>query len=163
VIAPTFAPTPDPQQRDVLGRDLFTSYEVSDGRYEDVDLHTERTRVRGTSTQDLHTVDGIDNAVRAVIHRLKTVRGELADLGHPDYGSRHHELIGQPNNDHNRSLVKLYILQALAMEPRIEKIHKAVLVAQPQRDTVAIELTLSFIGRPVPTDLVIPFNFEGRQ
>ena len=30
-------------------------------------------------------------------NRLKTQKGELAPLGHPEYGSRHHELIGQPN------------------------------------------------------------------
>jgi phage baseplate assembly protein W len=132
---------------DVLGRDLLALYRVTDGRHEDLDLGPEQT------------VGGTDNAVQAVIHRIKTVAGELADLGHPDYGSRHHELIGQPNTEGNRNLVKLYILQALAREPRIEKVLKADVVADPQRDRVTIALTLRFIGTPVPADLVVPVSF----
>ena len=104
---------------DVLGRDLLAVYRVTDGRHEDLDLVPER-----------HAA-GIDNAVQAVIHRIKTVAGELADLGHPEYGSRHHELIGEPNTEGNRNLVKLYILQALAREPRIEKVLRADIVADP--------------------------------
>jgi phage baseplate assembly protein W len=132
---------------DVLGRDLLAFYRVTDGRHEDLDLVPEGH------------AGGIDNAVQAVVHRIKTVAGELADLGHPDYGSRHHELIGQPNTEGNRNLVKLYILQALAREPRIEKVLKAAVVPDPQRDRVTIALTLRFIGAPVPADLVVPFSF----
>ena len=132
---------------DVIGRDLLASYRVTDGRHEDLDVVPEQT------------VGGIDNAVQSVIHRIKTVAGELADLGHPEYGSRHHELIGQPNTEGNRNLVKLYILQALAREPRIEKVLKASVDQDPQRDRVTISLTLRFIGAPVPADLVVPFSF----
>ena len=108
-------------------------------------------------------IDGIANAVQAVIHRIKTRKGELAELGHPEYGSRHHELIGEPNSEHNRNLVKLYILQALAHEPRIERIHKGVIRFDRTRapDRVEIVLELSFIGAQTPANLVIPFSFGG--
>ena len=98
-----------------------------------------------------------------MIHRIKTQKGELADLGHPEYGSRHHELIGEPNSEHNRNLVKLYILQALAHEPRIEKVGKALVRVDRARapDRVEILLELEFIGAQVPANLVIPFSFEG--
>ena len=132
---------------DVMGRDLLAVYRVTDGRHEDLDVVAEQS------------VGGIDNAVQSVVHRIKTVAGELADLGHPEYGSRHHELIGRPNTEGNRNLVKLYILQALAREPRIEKVLKAEIVQDPQRDRVTISLTLRFIGAPVPADLVVPFSF----
>jgi len=138
---------------DVLGRDLRAVYRVRDGRHEDLDLATDR----GV----LHGGDGVGNAVQAVVHRIKTVAGELADLGHPEYGSRHHELIGEPNTEGNRNLVKLYILQALALEPRIEKVLRADLVADPQRDRVTIELTLRFIGATTPQNVVVPFSFGG--
>ncbi len=52
--------------------------------------------------------------------RLLTPRGELDALGHPEYGSRLHELIGRTNTDTTRNLVKLFILEALQLEPRIE-------------------------------------------
>src|SRR5262249_26281739 len=79
-------------------------------------------------------------------------RGELAALGHPDYGSRHHELMGEPNIQRTRDLIKLYVLQALAAEPRIEKVLSATVVSEqiPPRDTVRIELKLQVIGAPTP-------------
>ncbi len=146
---------------DPFGRDLLATYGSDDGRYEDVDLATAAHAVRGATVADLQAGGGLDNGVQAVIHRIKTVQGELNDLGHPDYGSRHHSLIGQPNTERNRNLVKLYILQALALEPRIEKILKADVVADPQPDRVTIALTLHFIDAATPQDLVIPFSFGG--
>lgn len=146
---------------DPLGRDLLALYHVTDGRREDLDLSTVTEPGASQVLFDLQAPGGIDNAVQAVIHRIKTVRGELAELGHPEYGSRHHELIGQPNTVRNRNLVKLYILQALALEPKIRKVLKADIVPDPQRDRVTISLTLSFIGSAGPTDLVIPFSLAG--
>jgi phage baseplate assembly protein W len=151
------------KRTDILGRDLLATYRVTDGRYEDLDFDRLTHRVRGEYVNDLVVTDGIDNAVHSVIHRIKTVKGELTELGHADYGSRHHELIGQPNSENNRNLVKLYILQALALEPRIEKILKAEILFDRRRapDRVEIALTLTFIGAQTPLNLVIPFNFAG--
>ncbi len=146
-----------------LGRDLAALYRVTDGRHEDVDLATAEHLQRGQHRADLALVQGVDNAVQAVKHRIKTERGELAALGHPSYGSRHHELIGQPNSENNRNLVKLYILQALAQEARVARV-LAVEVRVDRKgapDRVDIVLTLSFIGSPVPANLVVPFSFAG--
>ena len=152
------------KHRDLFGRDILAVYASGDGRHENVDAAV-RTRVvpRGLE-RDARTVDGLDNAVQAVIHRLKTIRGELSDLGHPEYGSRHHELIGQPNTEHNRNLVKLYILQALGRESRVAEVLEARLDHDParDRDKVNLFLTLRFIESPEPENLVIPFSFEGR-
>ncbi len=150
------------KRTDTLGVDLLATYRITDGRHEDVDADSVSHMVDGSLIRDWALNDGINNAVQAVIHRIKTVKGELADLGHPEYGSRHHELIGQPNTANNRNLIKLYLLQALAFEARIEKIHRAGIdfVAGRDRDKVNINLTLSFIGDPVPHDMVIPFNFS---
>lgn len=147
----------------VLGRDLAALYRVTDGRHEDLDLATAERLQRGTRLADLRVVQDVDNAVQAVVHRIKTERGELAALGHPEYGSRHHALIGQPNSENNRNLVKLYILQALAHEPRIAKIRKAEVRVDRKAapDRVDIVLELSFIGSPVPANLVVPFSFGG--
>jgi hypothetical protein len=151
------------KRTDILGQDLKALYRVTDGRHEDVDYsRVEHVRL-GRVAEDLATVAGVDNGVQAVIHRILTIEGELADLGHADYGSRHHDLIGQPNTENNRNLVKLYILQALALEPRIEKILAANIVFDRAiaKDRVEIDLTLTFIGSPVPLNLVIPFSFGG--
>jgi hypothetical protein len=155
---------PAAKRTDILGKDLKALYRVTDWRHEDLDF-ARLTAVRGGFIeQDLATAAGVDNAVQAVIHRIKTVKGELAGLGHPEYGSRHHELIGQPNTENNRNLVKLFILQALALEPRIEKILRADIVYDRAvaRDQVEIDLALTFTGAPTPLNLVVPFSFGGR-
>src|SRR5439155_16609244 len=129
------------------------------GYFEDADLATARSGARVPRRTDLGIVRDLDAAEQLLANRLKTQLGELAPLGHADYGSRHHELIGQPNVDRTRNLIKLYVLQALAKEPRIEKVLSATVTAEhdPPRDTVRIELQLRVIGQPVPLNLVLPF------
>jgi phage baseplate assembly protein W len=155
--------TSDKTDNPVLGRDLRAAYNVTDGRYEDVDISIVNARKNGKIVSDTEAVEGINNALQAVIHRLKTRQGELTGLGHPNYGSRHHELIGEPNSANNRNLVKLYILRALAREPRIEKITQAVILYDRKRapDRVEISLILQFIGSESPVNLVVPFSFIG--
>ena len=141
-----------------LGRDLRLDYAQHGGFFEDADLVTVKT---GQGSRDLAVVDGIDNLTQAVANRLKTRKGELADLGHADYGSRHHDLIGQPNVDRTRNLVKMYVLEALRNEPRIEKVLSATVRAEhdPPRETVRIELSVRVLGSALPVNLVVPFSF----
>ena len=139
-----------------LGSDLRLDYTQGGGFFEDADLASLKTR----GGRDLATTSGVDNLTQAIANRLKTRKGELKALGHPDYGSRHHELIGEPNVDRTRNLIKLYILAALRDEPRIEKVLKAVVKAEhePPRETVRIELSVRVKGEPSPLNLVVPFS-----
>ena len=144
-----------------LGRDLRLDYAQGMGYFEDADLSPVRQTGQGAQ-RTLRLNDGIDNLTQALANRLKTRKGELAALGHPDYGSRHHELIGEPNVDRTRNLIKLYILQALRDEPRIERVLEVKVQAEPEppRDTVRIELELRVQGEAVPLNLVLPFSLE---
>jgi phage baseplate assembly protein W len=144
-----------------MGRDLRLDYRWSGGFYEDADLHSEKQRDRA-GQRDLIVAEGLDALTQAIANRLKTRKGELAPLGHPDYGSRHHELMGEPNVQRTRDLIKLYVLQALADEPRIERVLKATVAAEhePPRDTVRIELSVQVIDGPRPLNLVVPFSLE---
>jgi phage baseplate assembly protein W len=141
-----------------LGSDLRLDYHQAGGFFEDADLGTRRRAVR----LDIAPAGGLDNLTQALANRLKTRKGELAPLGHPDYGSRHHELIGEPNVDRTRNLVKLYVLQALAQEPRLEKILSVTVRAEndPPRETVRIEVRARVLGEPTPLNLVVPFSLE---
>lgn len=142
-----------------LGRDLRLDYALGMGFFEDADLSTGRT-ADSRVERDFRLTDGIDNLTQALANRLKTRKGELAALGHPDYGSRHHELIGEPNVDRTRNLIKLYVLQALRDEPRIERVLSAKVRAEhdPPRDGVRVELQLRIRGEPDPLNLVLPFS-----
>lgn len=142
-----------------LGRDLLLDYIQGGGFFEDADL-VERRGESHAGEHDLLLADGVDNLEQALANRLKTRKGELAGLGHPDYGSRHHELIGEPNVQRTRNLIKLYILQALRDEPRIERVLEAKVRAEhePPREVVRVELSLRVRGEPVPLNLVLPFS-----
>jgi phage baseplate assembly protein W len=146
----------------LLGRDLALDYLLGAFR-EDADLIAQRSG--GIARSDLALTEDADNLVQAIANRLKTRKGELAALGHPDYGSRHHELMGEPNVERTRNLIKFFVLQALRDEPRIERVLRADVRAEhaPPRETVRIELTIKPISAQAPLNLVVPFSLEGGQ
>jgi phage baseplate assembly protein W len=108
-------------------------------------------------------VNGRANLAQALVVRLQTERGELEQLGHPGYGSRHHELIGELNTETNRNLVKLYVLECLRQEPRLEEIVRVDVVplGPDRRLEVMLEIEAIARGDPTPLSLVLPFSFAG--
>lgn len=68
---------------------------------------------------DLDAITGRQNVAQALILRLLTPKGTLADLGHAGYGSRLGELIGQGKTEALRGLCRAYILEAVREEPRV--------------------------------------------
>ena len=146
-----------------LGRDLRLSYAGPSGAWEDADLAVTTTIEGASRHTDLTHVQGIDEAAtQLLVNRLQTRRGALAPLGHPDYGSRHHELIGEPNVERTRNLVKLHVLECLRHEPRIAKVVRCdVLEEERPRDVVRITLQVRLIDQPNPLNLVVPFELGG--
>jgi phage baseplate assembly protein W len=143
-----------------LGTDLALDYAGPSGWFEDADLVPARQPGRVAVPVDLASTSGVDAAVQFLVDRLKTQQGELAALGHPEYGSRHHELIGEPNVDRTRNLIKLYVLEALRLEPRIEKVVSAKVYAThtPPRETVQIDVTVLLLEADEPLNFVVPFS-----
>jgi len=126
------------------------------------EVDTDRRHVpsRPGLLEDMGIVRGRDNLAQAIIIRLLTPRGELAALGHPEYGSRLPELIGRQDTETTRNLVKLYILESLQMEPRIEKVLQVTVEADPgTRHRVNVSLEVQPVG---PTGVVTigPFTLE---
>jgi phage baseplate assembly protein W len=141
-----------------LGRDLGLFWAGTAGSFADADLATENRPGHGRTVVDLDVAENVDQAVQLLVNRLMTREGELAPLGHPEYGSRHHELIGEPNTERTRNLVKLYMLQALRREPRIAKIERCDVRSEARRDIVRVELTVRLIDVDDPLNLVVPFD-----
>jgi len=142
-----------------MGRDLRLAYAQHGGFYEDADVEAGRSAHSGFDT-DLLATTGLDAITQAVANRLKTRQGELTALGHPRYGSRHHELLGEPNVQRTRDLIKLYVLQALRDEPRIKRVFQVSVNPEhlPPRDTVRIELTVELIDTAEELNLAVPFS-----
>ena len=134
--------------------DALSIYEVED--------EEQRTSVGGrvVRLRDLSVSSDLDNLRQAIEIRLLTPRGELAPLGHAEYGSRLPDLIGRPNTETNRNLAKLYVIEALKQERRIEKIVTVdVTPASGERHLIRIFLQVKAIGLQNVIDLG-PFTID---
>jgi len=123
-------------------------------------LGTDQRLVQGKRVQDLGVISGRDNLGQAIVLRLLTPIGELASVGHPDYGSRLNEIVGSQNTATNRNLAKLFILDSLRQEPRIQKVIRVVVTPNPaNRFFIDIELAV----QPVANAEIVtigPFTLE---
>jgi phage baseplate assembly protein W len=136
--------------------DLRRQSDRSPGR----DLATARRAETGE--QDLATLAELENLEQALLLRFMTRQGELTLLGHPDYGSRLHELIGLPNTESTRNRAKMYVLVALAAEPRVAEILSVdVTMNVPDRSRVDITARLRTLHTDAPLNLVFPFFLRG--
>ncbi|CAN5589625.1 hypothetical protein BH24ACT5_BH24ACT5_20410 [soil metagenome] len=90
---------------------------------------------------------GRHNLGQALILRLLTARGTLADLGHARYGSRLHELIGERKSESSRALCKAHVLEVVAQEPRVDD--TAVAFAFDIESEGPSELRFSLTVQPV--------------
>jgi phage baseplate assembly protein W len=77
-----------------------------------------------TRGRDLDTISGVDDLVQALKLRLSIARGELARLGHPSYGNRVHELIGELLSRPNLELLRRHVRRALLDDPRVASIER---------------------------------------
>jgi phage baseplate assembly protein W len=153
---------------DVFGRDLDLGLSTPDGDAIStpaslVDLQAVTRPDVSPRSRDLALARGRANLAQAIILRLQTERGELAPLGYPTYGSRHHHLIGEPNTEAKRNLVKLCVLECLRQEPRLQEIVRVdVVPLGPERWLeVLLEVEAIVRGDPTPLSLVVPFSFAG--
>jgi phage baseplate assembly protein W len=111
---------------------------------------------------DLDVLSDLDNLRQALLLRFLTPMGELTALGHPSYGSRLFELIGELNSETNRNRAKVFVLQALAEEPRVKEV-VAVNVTQGLSDRTRMDIDISLVpvDSSTPVNLVFPFFLNG--
>ena len=121
-----------------------------------------KTQIRAeTSLVDLKTLSGVQDLQQALLLRFLTRAGEMEILGHPEYGSRLHELIGELNSETNRNRAKLFVLKSIADEPRIEKV-LSISVTQNGSDPTRIDFDMSLkaLTFDTPINLVFPFFLD---
>ena len=104
---------------------------------------------------DLGVAAGGDNLRQALILRLLTPVGSLTDLGHASYGSRLHELVGQPYSERLRLQCRAFVLAALSQEARVDQV-LSLEVSAPTADapdTLRIALRIAPVGGGDPLTL----------
>ncbi len=144
------------------GKDLrlLDSLERQNDRKRGFDLRI--VRRPETGLLDLEAIGGAENLKQALLMRLLTPLGELAILGHPSYGSRLFELIGERNTQANRNRAKVFILLALGAEPRVKKVLSLSVTQNRQNPAgMDIDIWLVPIDSERPENLVFPFFLEG--
>ncbi len=108
---------------------------------------------------DLQVIEGRENLAQALVLRLLTPLGSLADLGHGSYGSRLGELVGRRKTESLRGLCRAFILEALEGEPRIDR--RAVGIAfDPSQETPSsfvVEIAVRPLdGAPIAVEVEVP-------
>jgi len=104
---------------------------------------------------DLALAAGNDNIAQALTLRLLVRRGELAPLGWPTYGSRLHELIGEPNNRRTHTILMAHARAAVEQDPRVVEVTAMrAYVLAGERDVARLELEISLITENTPLNLV---------
>lgn len=78
-------------------------------------------------TGELAVKKGISNLEMQLRHLLKTGRGELTELGHPEYGSRLPEFIGKTSTEVWQMRAKLECENTIRQDPRIAEVSNATL------------------------------------
>ena len=111
------------------------------------------------SAGDLALARGNDNIVQALTLRLKVKRGELAGVGWPDYGSRLHELIGEPNIPRTHARLMAYAREALEPDPRVQEV-SAIQAFVLERNTVRLNIDVLLITEPNALNLVFDQSLE---
>lgn len=104
---------------------------------------------------DLALAQGNENIAQALTMRVLVRRGELAALGWPTYGSRLHELVGEPNNRRTHVILMAHARSAVEQDPRVLKVNGVEARVIPgERDAVRLEMDIQLITENNPLNLV---------
>lgn len=79
---------------------------------------------------DVRAITGYANLQMQLQHRLATTRGELAALGHPDYGSIIPTLVGKAGEDMWYERIKLEAEITILQDPRVRKVENLTMMVE---------------------------------
>jgi phage baseplate assembly protein W len=115
-----------------------------------------------SARSDLATVSDEANLAQAIVSRLSTEKGELKDLGHPNYGCRLNEVIGEINNEIIRRKIKAIVHECLSQETRIKEIVRVNVNPDPHdHHKMNIEIIVLPQEGTEYLTIMYPFNLEG--
>ncbi len=117
--------------------------------------------VSASESGDLSTITEEYNLAQALFMRLRTMEGELSDLGHSSYGSRLYELIGEVNNERTREMARNYAMECVSHDPRVsEVVDVSVEAVKGEPNRIDISITIEAIGLTNLLNIVYPFYLE---
>lgn len=137
------------------GRDLMIISEEADEEQIITDVSL-------TKRGDFDTIKGRDLMVQAIRHRLMTRKGELASLGHPEYGSLLEEVIGEPNTPETHRVIETLVRDCLKHEGRIRNIRGVnAFPSDKKLDVVHITVHVELVSSGEEMKITYPLYLEG--
>ncbi len=100
------------------------------------------------------------NLVQALLMRLLVDRGELEGLGHPPYGSRIQDLIGEPLDRANLQLLRRLVQEALRADPRVREVVRVVVI--PRTGEPGVVDIQAAVQAGEHTEVTLELSFDGR-
>ena len=142
---------------------FFEDFKLTRRSFDHMTSDREYVDMIASTSNDIQMVSGRQNLAQAIINRLLTRKGELAQLGHPNYGSRLYELVGELNNLRIRAKAEIFIRECLDQERRIKEVTNVTIAPFSTQDRGLLKVGISV----QPADgseiisLTLPINLGG--
>lgn len=136
---------------------------MSDGLRTDLALHFNAQADADLTvgvTGDVQLVTGRDNLAQALVLRLLVRKGDLARLGHRRYGSRIHELIGEPMDEANLQLLRRMVRQTLREDPRVAQVTRVSVTPGAVPGVLAVRAAVLARDMPEADPVVIEVGVD---
>jgi len=112
-------------------------------------------------TGDIEIVEGRELMVQAIRNRLLTRKGELAPLGHPEYGSLLEDIIGEANTPDTHRVMEILVRDCLRYESRIRNIVSVTAIPSTEnRDEVFISVHVELAPEGEELKITYPLYLE---
>ena len=119
---------------------------------------------------DLESISEEFNLAQAILHRFRTGRGELSDIGFPKYGSDIYDVIGEPNNTITKNKLSNILRETLTQETRVKEIVSIFIIDSKNcpdiidskncPDIVCVEIAVIPINRNEPIKISFSLNLD---
>jgi phage baseplate assembly protein W len=105
---------------------------------------------------DLIVIKGMPNLEMQLKHRLMTKRGELAELGHPQYGCLLPELIGKTSVELWQKRAIIEFENTIREDPRVADLQNATM--RVDNDAMYLECDVYPVRQTDPMRISIPMT-----
>lgn len=119
-----------------------------------IDIALPHGQLAATAGGDLATVQGRDNIVQALGHRLRTLRGELPY--HPAYGSHVALALSLPAGPFSSMMAAAWAQEALVEEPRLARV--LAVDGHADGDVLRVAASVGAVDDNTPIDFNLVLN-----
>lgn len=106
-------------------------------------------------TGDVVVAKGLDNIEMQLAHRIATMRGELTELGHPEYGSLIPTFIGKMSTPVWQQRILLECQMTVLDDPRVDKLGNATFTVDNTAIYFVADVYLKGQGNPLQISLPV--------